>query len=68
MRSKLQFFIDHKKKKIHQRQYAGDRCGFVETPVDRREFTNSVAYIERLEMHSEYLVCPYCRSLQVLTD
>ncbi|MGK7376766.1 hypothetical protein ACSFXN_02920 [Planococcus sp. 1R117A] len=45
----MQYFIDHKRKQIHQRQYAGDRCGFTETPVEKREFTNSFSYIEQLE-------------------
>lgn len=58
----MQFFIDHKYRRIHQRQFAGDRCGFVETPVEEREFTDSEDYIGQLENRELYEVCPHCQS------
>jgi len=64
----MQYFIDHKHKRIHERQYAGDRCGFVETPVEKREFTDSLTYIERLEGEREYLKCPHCRTVHFAID
>ncbi|MBZ5200055.1 hypothetical protein HU147_02395 [Planomicrobium chinense] len=64
----MQYFIDHKRKRIHQRQYAGDRCGFMKTPVEKREFTDSLAYIGRLQEESEYLKCPHCRTAQMAID
>lgn len=64
----MQFFIDHKYRKIHQRQFAGDRCGFVETPVEKREFTDSQDYIVKLENHERYKVCPYCQSASTVIN
>lgn len=45
----MTYFVDHLKKNIHRRQYAGDAGGFIQTPVEKREFTDSLAYIEQLE-------------------
>ncbi|WP_181313665.1 hypothetical protein [Planomicrobium soli] len=64
----MNYFIDHKKKQIHQRQHAGDRCGFVETPVNKREFTDSAAYIEQLITQKMYSMCVYCRSVQIIIE
>ena len=64
----MYYFIDHKKKKIHQRQFAGDRCGFVETPVEKREFTDRADYIEQLEEKNSYEFCPYCQSVQTISS
>lgn len=62
------YFIDHKKRKIHQRQFAGDRCGFVETPVEKREFTDQAEYIEQLEQQGSYEFCPHCQSVQIINN
>lgn len=64
----MQYFVDHKHKRIHQRHDAGDRCGFAETPVEKREFTDSLSYIEGLEENRKYLKCPYCRTVQIVID
>lgn len=64
----MQFFVDHKYRRIHKRQFAGDRCGFVETPVNEREFTNSGNYIEKLESEKSYEVCPHCQSAQTVIN
>lgn len=58
----MQFFVDHKYRRIHKRQFAGDRCGFVETPIEKREFTDSEIYIIQLESQDLYEVCPHCQS------
>ncbi|EGA88870.1 hypothetical protein GPDM_13491 [Planococcus donghaensis MPA1U2] len=63
----IYYFIDHKKKKIHQRQFAGDRCGFVETPVEKREFTDQVEYIQQLETKDLYETCKYCQQAQSIS-
>lgn len=60
----MPFFIDHINKSIHQRQFAGDACGFLETPVEKREFTDSLAYIERLEKQESYTVCMHCQAIK----
>ncbi|TWT16023.1 hypothetical protein [Planomicrobium sp. CPCC 101079] len=62
----MNYFVDHKKKRIHQKLYAGDRCGFTETPVEKREFTDSIDYIERLVTHKLYVKCAHCRSIQTV--
>lgn len=59
----MQFFVDHKYRRIHQRQFAGDRCGFVETPVKEREFTDSEEYILQLESQDRYEVCLHCQTV-----
>lgn len=61
----LNYFVDHKKKRIHKKQYAGDRCGFVGTPADKREFIDCEKYIEQLEKQEAYEKCPYCQSIQL---
>lgn len=62
----MRYFVDHKKKRIHQKLYAGDRCGFTETPVEKREFTESSAYIEKLVAQKLYVKCEHCRSIQTV--
>ena len=42
----MKYLIDHLTKTIHQRGNAGDRCGFLNTPIEKREFTNSESYRE----------------------
>ena len=64
----MHYFVDHKKKKIHQRQFAGDRCGFIETPVEKREFTDRAEYIEQLEEKDSYEFCPYCQTAQIISS
>ena len=64
----MQFFIDHKYKKIHRRIYAGDRCGFVETPIDKREFTNAEDYKKSLEIEGTYELCEFCQTVQIEID
>lgn len=60
----MRYFVDHAKKRIHKRQFVGDRCGFVDTSIDEREFTDSAIYIERLEEQERYEKCQYCKSAQ----
>lgn len=64
----MQFFIDHKYKKIHQRIYAGDKCGFVKTPIDKREFTDAEDYVKSLEDDRRYELCEYCQTVQIEID
>ncbi|TWT06691.1 hypothetical protein FQV26_02450 [Planococcus sp. CPCC 101016] len=64
----MHYFVDHKKKRIHQRQFAGDRCGFVETPVEKREFTDRAEYIEQLEERDSYEFCPHCQTAQMISS
>lgn len=64
----MNYFIDHKKKTIHQKQFAGDRCGFTKTPVEKREFTDSLIYIQQLETEKIYSRCSYCRSIQIIIE
>lgn len=63
----MYYFVDHKKKKIHQRLFAGDRCGFVETPVEKREFTDRADYIEQLKKKNSYEFCPHCQQVQIIS-
>lgn len=64
----MTYFIDHLKKRIHRRHFAGDACEFLSTPVDEREFTDSHTYIHQLKEHNAYDPCPNCRSFQRLTE
>lgn len=63
----MTYFIDHLKKQIHRQQFAGDSCGFLSTPVEQREFTDSQTYVQSLEEDHVYTECPYCQSAQMLT-
>lgn len=58
------YFVDHRTKQIHHSQFAGDRCGFLQTPVKEREFTDDSGYIEGLADQKEYKVCPHCQTAQ----
>lgn len=58
----MKYFIDHKSKRIHSQQFAGDSCGFVSTPITYREFTNCPAYVKQLIEDKNYVKCPYCVS------
>lgn len=60
------YFIDHKNKKIHHQQFAGDKCGFLGTPVSEREFTSSDSYVEALEKSDGYNFCTYCKTPQLV--
>ncbi|MFD1030018.1 hypothetical protein [Metaplanococcus flavidus] len=60
------YFVDHKNKKIHQQQFAGDKCGFLDTPVSEREFTKSKSYVETLEMSEGFRICSYCQTPQLV--
>ncbi|MGE6367901.1 hypothetical protein ACQKDB_02120 [Planococcus kocurii] len=64
----MYYFVDHKKKKIHQRQFAGDRCDFVETPVEKREFTDQVEYVQQLKNKDLYEMCKYCQQAQSISS
>ncbi|WKA57046.1 hypothetical protein QWY16_11055 [Planococcus shenhongbingii] len=63
----LKYLIDHVTKTIHQRDYAGDRYGFLNTPIDKREFIGDGAYIELLKTEKGYKVCNSCQTFQLLT-
>lgn len=58
------YFVDHRTKRIHHSQFAGDSCGFLQTPVEEREFTDEAAYVEGLEQSGEYKQCPHCQTAQ----
>ncbi|PKH08658.1 hypothetical protein CXF70_16040 [Planomicrobium sp. MB-3u-38] len=58
----MKYFIDHKSKRIHSQQFAGDSCGFVSTPIAYREFTNCPAYVKRLIEEENYSKCSNCVS------
>lgn len=64
----MDYFIDHEKKKIHRKRYAGDRCGFVRTPIEKREFTDSSSYVDSLLAGQAYSECPHCQSAQFLNS
>ncbi|WP_040285859.1 hypothetical protein [Sporosarcina koreensis] len=54
------YFIDHFNKKIHNGAKAGDACGFIGTPSDAREFTDSEEKIEYLKKTERYISCSHC--------
>ncbi|MDN7246207.1 hypothetical protein QWY16_03410 [Planococcus shenhongbingii] len=62
----MKYLIDHATKTIHQRVFAGDRCGFTTTPIEKREFKDCLAYIESLQTQKGYTICPHCTSVQQL--
>lgn len=64
----MKYLIDHSSKTIHQREYAGEQCGFSDTPIDKREFIDSDFYIDLLETEKGYGRCTHCKSIQILTD
>lgn len=57
----MKYFIDHKEKRIHLRQFVGDSCGFIDTPVSQREFSDEEDYVERLISSEAYFVCEQCK-------
>lgn len=57
----ITYFVDHKNKKIHSQRYAGDKCGFLDTPVKEREFTDSEEYIIKLESEKGFYFCSHCK-------
>ncbi|MDN7227282.1 hypothetical protein QWY22_03405 [Planococcus liqunii] len=62
----MKYLIDHATKTIHQRVYAGDRCGFITTPIEKREFEDCPVYIESLQIQKGYSICPHCTSVQLM--
>ncbi|MGI2328176.1 hypothetical protein [Planococcus sp. YIM B11945] len=64
----MKYLIDHLTKTIHHRGYAGDRCDFLDTPIDKREFSGDEAYIERLKTDRGYINCLFCKTFQSLSS
>lgn len=64
-RCRMRYFIDHENRKIHIRIYAGDRCGFNDTPPEKREFTSSDPYITDLEKNRSYQKCIHCEGVSI---
>ena len=64
----MDYFVDHQKKRIHLKRFAGDRCDFMDTPTGEREFTNKKSSIEQLEEQNSYMNCPFCQSIQTLSQ
>ena len=64
----MSYFVDHMKKKVHQKLHAGDRCGFLDTPVKFREFTDVNEYIEDLERVQGFQKCQHCQSAQIVSE
>jgi hypothetical protein len=64
----VKYLIDHATKTIHQRVYAGDRCGFITTPIEKREFKDCIAYIESLQTQQGYTICPHCTTVQLMAN
>ncbi len=62
----ITYFIDHKNKKIHDQRFAGDECGFLDTPVDKREFTAARDYVLTLESAEGFEFCTYCHKPQLV--
>lgn len=60
------YFVDHKNRKIHYQKFAGDKCGFLETPVSEREFTASEDYVKALEISDGFSFCTYCQTPQLV--
>lgn len=58
------YFVDHRTKRIHHSQFAGDSCGFLQTPVEEREFTEEKEYVESLADKEQYKHCPHCQTAQ----
>lgn len=62
----ITYFVDHKNKKIHDQRFAGDKCGFLDTPVKEREFTTSEDYIIELETTKGFAFCINCQTPQLV--
>lgn len=60
------YFVDHKNKKIHYQQFAGDKCGFLDTPISEREFTSSTEYVNSLEIMDGFSFCKQCKTPQLV--
>lgn len=56
------YFIDHLNKKIHDGAKAGDACGFIGTPSEAREFSDSEQKIAYLKENEQYMSCAHCSS------
>ncbi|WP_147802586.1 hypothetical protein [Alkalicoccus halolimnae] len=61
----MKFLIDHRNNLIHKIVCAGDRCGFNDTPVAEREFTNSHSYLELLQKQKGYSSCAHCEAATI---
>lgn len=64
----MKYVIDHQEKIVHEEKYMEDRCGFADTPLEKRERTDADSDIERLENEESYLKCPYCRDVHLIID
>ena len=64
----MKYLIDHQKKVVHEEKYTEERCSFADTPLEKRERTDSDSDIERLESEDSYLACPYCRDVHLIID
>lgn len=62
----MTYFVDHKNKKIHDQRFAGDKCGFLDTPIDKREFTAVEEYIKKLEVKEGFAFCSHCQTPQLI--
>lgn len=62
----ITYFVDHKNKKIHDQRFAGDKCGFLDTPIEEREFTAVGEYIKELELKEGFALCSYCQTPQLI--
>lgn len=58
----MKYFVDHLRKSIHSQKFAGDSCGFINTPVSHREFTNCPGYVKGLIEDQGYSRCINCVS------
>ncbi|WP_270180721.1 hypothetical protein [Alkalihalobacillus sp. CinArs1] len=56
----MKYLIDHSKKVIHRTTFAGDRCEFHTTPIDRREGTMDAPYLDKLVKERSYIICEMC--------
>lgn len=62
----ITYFVDHKNKKIHFQRFAGDKCGFLDTPLEEREFTAVEEYIQNLETAEGFSFCTHCQTPQLI--
>ncbi|SFO93829.1 hypothetical protein SAMN05518683_101154 [Salibacterium halotolerans] len=56
----MKYLIDHNTQLIHKTAYAGDVCGFNETPLEQREVSQDTYYVDTLIKTKNYAVCEYC--------
>ncbi|WP_165967227.1 hypothetical protein [Jeotgalibacillus sp. S-D1] len=58
----MNYLIDHETESIHRTTFAGDQCGFHNSSMDKREFTQSLSYVEKLLTEHHYKKCVFCGS------